>query len=228
MHRHMGWVKELHIEPSGMVTARIACPTQAVPQPGRYILASWGEAVLAAALFLEVVFEDGFLAAPPVAAGWEPGTRLELRGPIGNGFALPAGVRRLVLVALGDTVSRLLPVADAALRLGMEVALFGDAVLPGLPSAIEASPLAALPEALSWADFLALDMPLEELPHTKDRLGVAADASLPCPGQALVLAPMPCAGLAGCGACAVRTRRGWKLVCEDGPVFPLQDLLDIP
>jgi hypothetical protein len=134
----------------------------------------------------------------------------------------------LVLAALGDTVSRLLPVADAALRQEMAVVLFSDAMLPSLPSAMEASPLATLPDALSWADFLVLDLPLEQVSRLGDRLEITGDAVLPCPGQALVLASMPCAGLAGCGVCALRTRRGWKLACEDGPVFPLQDLLDNP
>ncbi len=228
MRRHKGWVKELQIEPSGMVSARIACPPRAVPQPGRYLLASWGEAILATPLFLEASFEDGFLAAPPAPVGWDPGTRLELRGPRGNGFSLPADTRRLVLAALGDTVSRLLPVADAALRQEMAVVLFSDAMLPSLPSAMEASPMTALPDALSWADFLVLDLPLEQVSRLGDRLEITGDAVLPCPGQALVLASMPCAGLAGCGVCALRTRRGWKLACEDGPVFPLQDLLDNP
>jgi NAD(P)H-flavin reductase len=36
---------------------------------------------------------------------------------------------------------------------------------------------------------------------------------------------MPCGGVADCGACAVETRLGWKLACEDGPVFDLIDLL---
>ena len=73
-----------------------------------------------------------------------------------------------------------------------------------------------------------LDLPLEQVSRLGDRLEITGDAVLPCPGQALVLASMPCAGLAGCGVCALRTRRGWRLACEDGPVFPLQDLLDNP
>jgi NAD(P)H-flavin reductase len=41
----------------------------------------------------------------------------------------------------------------------------------------------------------------------------------------LVVAPMPCGGLAECGVCAVTTRRGWKLACKDGPVFDLGELI---
>lgn len=224
MRQHEGWVKELHIGPSGLVSARIVCPPRAVPQPGRYLLAGWGDAILAAPLFLETGFDDGFLAVPPAAGDWEPGTRLDLRGPLGSGFSLPADVRRLVLAALGDTISRLLPVLDTALRQDMAVALFSDAALPGLPSAVEASTLSALPEALGWADFLVLDLPQEELPRLMDRLGIEGGVTLPCPGQALVVAPMPCAGLAECGACALHTRLGWRLACKDGPVFGLDEL----
>ena len=39
--------------------------------------------------------------------------------------------------------------------------------------------------------------------------------------QALVRTPMPCGALADCGVCTVRTSRGPKLACKDGPVFDL-------
>jgi len=77
-----------------------------------------------------------------------------------------------------------------------------------------------LPDLLAWADFLALDLPLEALAD----LGKHLPDVLPCPAQALIYTPMPCACLARCGACAVPTRRRWKLACEDGPVFDLREL----
>jgi hypothetical protein len=53
----------------------------------------------------------------------------------------------------------------------------------------------------------------------------------PVPGQVLVHTPMPCAGLGECGVCSIQVRvtpqprRTWKLVCRDGPVFNLADLI---
>jgi hypothetical protein len=43
--------------------------------------------------------------------------------------------------------------------------------------------------------------------------------------QVLIHTPMPCAGLAECGVCAVRDRHDWKMACKDGPVFIMKDLL---
>jgi dihydroorotate dehydrogenase electron transfer subunit len=39
----------------------------------------------------------------------------------------------------------------------------------------------------------------------------------------LLTPPMPC-GTGACQACAVQTRRGWKLACREGPLFPLAEL----
>ncbi|MGW8250814.1 MAG: iron-sulfur cluster-binding protein [Anaerolineales bacterium] len=224
MRQHTGQVREITSEVSGQVSALIACPPQAVPPPGCYTLASSSDSVIGAPLFLMTEHEAGFVAAAPVPGNWEPGTQLELRGPLGNGFSLPAEARRVALAALGGTVSRLLPLAKIALRQQIAVSLFSDARLPPLPSELEASPLAALGEGLAWADFLAVDLALEELPNLKERLGLNPLIDFQPVGQALILAPMPCAGLADCGVCALHTRRGWKLACKDGPVFRLEDL----
>jgi dihydroorotate dehydrogenase electron transfer subunit len=88
--------------------------------------------------------------------------------------------------------------------------------------------LSALPELLNWADFIAIDLPLATLPDLRSRLGLNAGVDrhlhLHCPAQALVLSPMPCGGLAECGVCAVPSPRGWKLACDDGPVFNLHEI----
>jgi hypothetical protein len=147
-----------------------------------------------------------------------------LRGPLGHGFQLPGGLRHLALAALDRRTDRLLSLAEAAFALGADVALAADIALPRLPASLELLPLSALPEILPWADLLALDLPLEKLPQLRDSLGLGLDTGLPCPAQALVVTPMPCMALAECGVCAVPARRGWKLACQDGPVFDLRDL----
>ncbi len=167
---------------------------------------------------------SGFLAAPPIPLSWEPGSPLMLRGPLGKGFNLPAYVKRLALVAMGETAERLLPLAEPGPGQNRDIALVSEAPLPSLLASIEIHSLKTLPEVLAWADFLALDLPLEALPGLRAVLGLEAGRNLPCPSQALILAPMPCAGLAECGACAVPARRGWKLACADGPVFDLHEL----
>jgi hypothetical protein len=85
---------------------------------------------------------------------------------------------------------------------------------------VEILPLESLPDLLSWADFLAMDVPRYLVPSLPGWLGQRQDI----PGQVLVHSLMPCGGLAGCGSCAVQGKRHPRLVCEDGPVFSLADL----
>lgn len=226
--------------------AWIDCPPAAVPAPGQYVLAFSPTEPLSAigtALFRGEASAGlepstrGFLAAPPFPASWTPGTPLVLRGPLGHGFSLSG--QRLALAALGDSAARLLPLAGEALRRGGAVTLFTGAALPALPASIEIYPLDSLPEALAWADCLAIDLALEALPGLRACLGLNQGDRLLFPAQALVVTPMPCGGLADCGACAVpasavparRTaarrssgRFSYLLACLDGPVFDLDEL----
>jgi hypothetical protein len=228
MRIYRGRVAEIIIGQAGKLATKIICSPGGVPAAGQY-LAAWAAedttAVLSVPLFPSETSQDGFVTAPPVPESWYPGLALLLRGPLGHGFRLPAGVRRLALAALGESPARLMPLARQVMEVGGDITLYTDTPLSPIPAAIEIFPLSALPEALPWADFLAVDLPLAELPGLYARLGLSAGAKLPCSGQALVLAALPCAGLAECGACAVPVRRGWKLACEDGPVFDLEDLL---
>ena len=220
-------VIEVRLSHCAVLEGRIACPPGVVPPPGRYLSAyapSESGAPLAAPLFLAQAATGGFWAAAPFPPAWIPGTELLLRGPLGTGFELPAAVTRLALASLSASPARLLPLASAALDRDCAVTLFTDTPLTGLPSTLEISPLCSLRESLSWPDLLALDLPLEGLPGLRSLLGLPAGGLLPCPAQALLWTPMPCAGIAECGACAVPSRHGYKLACADGPVFPLHTL----
>jgi hypothetical protein len=224
MKSYAGRVVEVREEEGG-TAATIACPARAVPAPGQYLLGAADEDVLGAALFFSGAWPEGFQAAPPLPVGWEPGTILSLHGPLGHGFRLPLDLRRLALAATGEGPARLLPLAEAALSRNAAVTLYSDLLLPDLPTALEAFPLAALPEALTWADFLVVDTPLKDSAALGERLGLPPGSQPPCPGQVLVYTPMPCAGFAECGACAVHSQRGWKLACVDGPVFDLKEII---
>jgi dihydroorotate dehydrogenase electron transfer subunit len=101
-----------------------------------------------------------------------------------------------------------------ALAEGAAVSLVSASRPPGIPAEIEILPSAE--PALEWADYVAVDAPVEALAalaelHLEEKaLGKMV--------QVLVAGPMPC-GFGVCGACAVPARRGWKLACVDGPVF---------
>lgn len=228
MRKHSGIVKELRLDTGLHPVAWVDCqqPTF-LPRPGQYLM-GWAafdaDAPLAVPLFPAKLEDSGFLTATPVPAAWEPGTRLELSGPFGRGFDLPISTRRLALGALGDSAGHLLPLIDEALERHLAVTLYADCRLPSLPSAVEIYPLTALPEALTWADLLAVDLDYRRMPELRHILGVEPDGVPPCPVQALVHTPMPCAGTGECGACAIAGHKRWKLACTQGPVFDLRDL----
>jgi NAD(P)H-flavin reductase len=220
-------VTELRLDAIGQIEARITCPAGAIPWPGQYLQAidpRETDAALPWAVFPSEIVPGSFVAAAPFPTRWTPGTELNLRGPLGHGFRLPQGARRIALAALGESVARLLPLAAAALSVDASTAIFTNAPLPYVSSALEIYPLAALPEALSWADYLALDIPLQKLSGLRLCLGLGRDQAVTCPAQALILTPMPCATAAECGVCAVPTRGSRKLACQDGPVFNLIEI----
>lgn len=228
MRKHAGIIKELRLDTGLHPVAWVECqqPTF-LPRPGQYLMgwaASDAEAPLAVPLFPAKLEGSGFLSATPVPAAWEPGTRLELSGPFGRGFDLPISTRRLALGALWDSAGHLLPLIDKALERQLAVTLYADCRLPSLPSAVEIYPLAALPEALTWADLLAVDLDRSMLPELRRNLGIETGSGLPCPIQALIRTPLPCAGMSECGACAVPGHKRWKLACTHGPVFDLREL----
>ena len=212
----------------GSSAARIRCAPGLVPAPGQYVLAHQpgSDSPAADILFRVALTADGFIAAPPSPPQWAPGARLDLRGPLGHGFVVPAAAARIALVAFDDGPRRLLSLVDSALRQDAALALVCESPPDDLPLQIEVQPLSALEDVVHWADYAAFDVARESLP----RLGSLRQPrgnrpNLP-QAQALVRVPMPCGAMAECGVCAVRLRRGTGLACDDGPVFDL-DLLDL-
>jgi hypothetical protein len=112
-----------------------------------------------------------------------------------------------------------------ALEGGAAVVLVAETIPWGFPTEVEVQPLSAAAEAAAWADYLAIDIERDYLPESLELLGGQTRKSGPSVAQVLVSTDMPCGGLAECGVCAVRTRKGWKLVCKDGPVFELSELI---
>jgi len=246
MRTGAGFISEVQVDEAGHYAAWIRCGQEIQPAPGQYVLARDPQdkkTVLARPLYAGEYRPGSFLALDPEAI-WQPGVQLELRGPLGVGFQLPEQARRVALVALEGQPGRLMPLVGTALAKGAAVVLYCDPLPRRLPVSLEAFPLAALPEALPWADYLAADTPLVSLGEMGALLGLRSRvnpsmaghsragysragspwAGYSQAGQVLVRTDMPCAGIADCGICAVPTRGGWKLACEDGPVFDLQAL----
>jgi hypothetical protein len=224
MRTFTGRVAEIQLH-LGEASALIACPAEVVPTAGQYLLAIDANSIQATPLFLADDWSQGFLAAPPFPGSWLPGTSLTLYGPLGHGFHLPMDVQRLALIALGETYARLLPLATTSLADNLNITLFSDAALKELPSFMEAYPLHDLQDSISWADFIAVDVPLEGLDQVVEYFTTASQGLFSTRGQVLVQSSMPCSTFGDCGVCAVKVKRSWRLACKDGPVFDLQAVL---
>jgi dihydroorotate dehydrogenase electron transfer subunit len=117
-----------------------------------------------------------------------------------------------------------MPLAYLALNQGASVALCMSSSgweVGGepLPLEIEILPIEGLADLLPWADYLVVDLPRESLPQLRRAMRLPADQRASIDVEVLLDTPTPCGGAAECGVCAVKTRRGWKLACKDGPVF---------
>ena len=223
---------EIHQEldgPAGVIT----WPAAHAPQAGQYLLAYAPDQnePLPTVLFpgwdpARSLHDKMLRLAPPLPAAWNAGQPLLVRGPFGTGFRMPGGAQRIALAAWDCSPARLMPLLLQGLGQGAAVALYSRHPAESLPTAVELLPREGLLDALQWADFLAVDLAYTQLPALRAALGLTRGQPCPCPAQALVRIAMPCGGAAECGVCAVRTQDGWKQACQDGPVFPLDLLVE--
>jgi NAD(P)H-flavin reductase len=207
--------------------AQILCPPDLIPAPGQYILAHarGSDSPLAVPVFFSDSAPNGFRAAPYLPVEWRPGTQLDLRGPLGHGFSIPAFARKVALIAFDESPARLRGLIHIALKQDAEVVLVCDTLVDDLPEAVEVQPLQALMDIYRWADYAAFDAARENLHQLEEMLGKREQAKAPREAQVLVRAPMPCGALAECGVCALTIRHEWKMICKDGPVFELNSIL---
>jgi dihydroorotate dehydrogenase electron transfer subunit len=229
MHLGEGDLAEIFLGPYGP-GGRILCPSELIPAPGQYLLvqnsishATRPDAPLPAPVFPAGSTPGGFLAAAPLPSVWTPGTHLHLRGPLGHGFSVPPGVRRVALWAFDGSPDSLRPLIPAALGQAAALVMISEGPAFDLPEEVEVQPLGAADEVLVWADYLAVAARRASLDAFRERFREHAKAAPP--GEILVGAPLPCGGLADCGVCAVTIRAGWQMACKDGPVFDLKDVL---
>lgn len=226
-----GQLHEVYLDSS----ARIICSPELIPAPGQYLLAHahGSDSPLAVPVFFSDSAPNGFRSAPLLDSGWVPGTRLNFRGPLGHGFAVPPFARKIALVAFDESPERLRGLISISLKQDAEIVLVSNSVVNELPEAVEVQPLQAMMDIYHWADYAAFDVGRENLNQLRERFGKLEQAKAPreaavlslSKGQVLVRAPMPCGALAECGVCALTIHHQWKMVCGDGPVFEFKELL---
>lgn len=160
-----------------------------------------------------------FLAGS-IPAGWQPGSRLRLRGPLGGGFALPRSVRRVACVSLDERVHILIPLMCHAIGQASEVVYCGENSPLRLPEQVEVFALHQWEEWWKWADYVAVQGTLSAAAtyfkevETKYSLDNRQKKL-----EVMIREPVFCSGMAECGVCAVPSRKGWLLICQNGAVL---------
>jgi len=172
----------------------------------------------------------------------EPGDRLEILGPLGNGFSIRRDSKNLLLVAGGIGIAPLNLLAQDALTKGCAVKLLLGAqtasqLYPGhlLPHGVDlftatddgtagerGRVTGLIPRHIGRADQVFACGPL---PMYRDmalkRRELRRQGK---PVQISLEVVMGC-GHGACYGCTIRTKKGLKQVCQDGPVFDLDDIL---
>jgi hypothetical protein len=105
----------------------------------------------------------------------------------------------------------------------VEITLLSDESIEQIPIAVEIQPLSALNHVIEWADFLILDIPLNNFNDFSENGKLAFSNQLT--GQAILSGDYPCGAIAQCGLCSFQSSTGQKFACHDGPVFDLNDIL---
>ena len=169
------------------------------------------------------------------------GEKLNILGPLGNGFSIRPTSKKLLLVAGGIGIAPLTFLAQQALTQEKSVALLlgahaKDELYPQklLPSEIETiittedgsygekgKVTDILPRYVDWADQIYACGPLgmyQAIEHQRQRWPVKK------PIQVSLEVRMGC-GIGACFGCSIRTKYAMKQVCRNGPVFNLDEVI---
>ncbi len=224
----------------------------ALARPGQYVMVRCGDGQdmpLRRPLSVHRISQDNssvaFLFAV-VGRGTEwlaqrrEGDSLDLFGPLGNGFKIHPSSRNLLLVAGGIGIAPLAALAEYAVTSGRSVTLLiGDRtssrIYPGhlLPSGIK--PVIATEDGSLGAKGMATDLLPQFVPGADQVFACGplamyrrmAEMSSQLGGkqvQVLLEAVLGC-GVGACLSCTIETKHGQKLVCKDGPVFELSEVV---
>ncbi len=169
------------------------------------------------------------------------GAKVDLLGPMGNGFSLPDDVSRILLVAGGIGIAPLAFLAHELVAQNKTVTILQGAVnaqallpathIPPGPRIVCSTDDGSfgskgivtdlLPQYLEQTQRIYACGPLSmyrsiakavERPGIKVHVEVSLEVRMGC-------------GMGTCYGCSIRTKSGMRRVCLDGPVFDLSDIL---
>lgn len=229
----------------------IKCPEIAnEAKPGQFVMVRCGDHTLPRPISINQVDNNGiglFFAVLSDGKGtkWlserKKGEAVELFGPLGNGFEINSTSHSLLLVAGGMGIAPLLFLAQVATEKGLSVTLlygtaggerYSENLLPPkveLVSATEDGSVGyrglvtdLIPKYAGKADqiFACGPMPMYRNMWLKKKELKLEGKSV----QVSLEVRMGC-GTGVCYGCTIKTKKGLKQVCADGPVFDLDEVL---
>lgn len=167
---------------------------------------------------------------------------VDMFGPLGNGFSIQPKTKKLLLVAGGIGIAPLYFLASSASREGYSIKiilgaqtkaqLYPQRLMPSEIKSVSATENGTtgqkgmvtdlIPQHVDWADQVFACGPMSmylDMAHKKRELKLQGK-----PVQVSLEIMMGC-GRGVCYGCTIKTRQGLKKVCQDGPVFDLNDIL---
>ncbi|MFH1778916.1 MAG: dihydroorotate dehydrogenase electron transfer subunit [Candidatus Omnitrophota bacterium] len=180
-----------------------------------------------------------------ILSNLKSGDEIDILGPLGNGFMIPDKRRDFVLIGGGIGIVPLTALAQklVTLRHKRIYAIIGarnkkKLLCDGDFKGLGIEPIIATDDGSYGKKALATDL-LDELfskvgavfptifacgpePMLKRITHIARKRGLDC--HASLETNIAC-GVGACLGCAVRTKFGYKLVCKDGPVFNLNEII---
>lgn len=177
--------------------------------------------------------------------------KVDVFGPLGNGFNIQPNSKNLLLVAGGIGITPLSFLAETAVNRGCTVKLHqgvntdGEVLLEALRSPDVLVPYSGVPASIECTASTAIasaNWPTGMATVCVPGLAAWADQIFACgpmpmykamaqmvelkgkPVQVSLEVVMGC-GRGICYGCAIKTKQGLKEVCQDGPVLDLDDIL---
>jgi len=170
-----------------------------------------------------------------------PGETVDILGPLGNGYNVTPESKNILMVAGGIGIAPLLFLAQNSINQGKQVTL-----LVGARSDKQLYPTSLLPPKSRniivtedgsagrrgmvseiFTDFVGqADQVFSCGPQLMYQaiLRTMKDQSIEKPVQVSLETRMGC-GVGACYGCSINTAKGMKMVCRDGPVFDIEDVI---
>jgi dihydroorotate dehydrogenase electron transfer subunit len=219
-------------------------------QPGQFVTLNCGKDLILRRPFSIHQVEDSeqisvLFAIVGSGTEWlskrKPGEKLDLLGPLGNGFSIRPESKKLLLAAGGMGIAPLAFLARKALKSQKLVKLLvgastRDCLYPLrlLPDGVETFVITEdgsqgdkgkltdiLPKYADWADQVYACGPLAMYQSMAEQIKKWWSGKII---QVSLEVTMGC-GIGACFGCSIKTKEGMKRVCLDGPVFNLDEVI---